>query len=736
MLRWWAESGGTSQGKRSAIHLYPELGDDVRSKNAERRSGVLEAWNTRPSVSWLLPIVVPSAGTALAVVFAIAAASLIAAARIPSPVTAADVDESIRPGDDFYRYANGNWLKTTSVPAGLASYDNRAVLTARTSQRARDLIREAAGSHPTTGSVAQKVGDYYASFMDEAGIEANGFKPIATDLRLIAAIANVDSLSSYLGGTLNTEFDGLTANADHVFGLWVNQGFEDSEHNFPHLLQGGLGMPDRDNYIDASPKMADVRVQYQAHIATILKLAGVADPESRAARILSLETRMAKAFAPDSDAADVFKQNNPWKRSEFSVKAPGMGWNAYFRAAGLAEQINFIVWQPSAVTGVSALVTSENIDAWKDYLTFHLIEHYRDALPKAVSAEYFAFYGKLLAGTQEPPERETEAISATNGALGQAVGQLYTARYFPPEAKAKAQAMAADLITAFRGRISNLTWMSPQTKAKALAKLAALTVGVGYPDRWIDYAKLQILPHDAVGNMRRVEAFNRSRNLAQLKEAPDPAEWRIDPQIPGAVIVFTPNSEFFSAALLQPPYFDSEGDAASNYGSAGAGMAHEISHSFDELGNIYDAHGRLGEWWTPADRARYQAASAKLVAQFAAYCPFSDLCVDGKQVLNENIADLAGLSVAHDAYILSLKGKPDLVIGGLTGEQRFFLSFAQRWRRIQPEPGLRRQIKTDSHAPGEYRSDTVRNLESWYGAFKVVPGDKLYLRPEHRVRIW
>jgi predicted metalloendopeptidase len=337
---------------------------------------------------------------------------------------------------------------------------------------------------------------------------------------------------------------------------------------------------------------------------------------------------------------------------------------------------------------------------------------------------------------QQAPERSHDAIAVTNAALGQAVGQLYTRRYFPPESKARAQAMVADLIAAYRARIPNLTWMSPQTKEKALAKLAALRIGVGYPDRWIDYSTLEVVRGDAFGNMRRAEAFNRTYNLEKLKRTVDPDEWRIDPQIVGAVILFSPNTETFSAGLLQPPYFDPQGDTASNYGSAGAGMAHEISHSFDELGNIYDAQGRLGNWWTPEDLVKYHEAAAKLAAQFNAYCPLSDLCVDGKQVLTENIADMAGLLTAHDAYVLSLKGKADVVINGLTGEQRFFLAFAQRWRKAQTEAALRRQIKSDTHSPGEYRSDTVRNVEAWYKAYDVRPADKLYLKPEDRVGIW
>lgn len=670
-------------------------------------------------------------------IFAFAVSLGTAAARVDQNASArdSDMDRDVRPGDDFYRYANGNWLRTATT-AGQPGSDTRAILVKKTNQRVRDLIQAADSSQSVRGSIAQKVGDYYASFIDEDRIEAKGLTPLADKLAMISAITNKTLLSAYLGTTLNSEVDGLTDNADHIFGVWVNQGFADSEHYVFHLLQGGLGMPDRDDYIDPSPKMAELRAQYKVHIAAILKLSGVADPEIKAERILGLEIRMARVHAPDSDAADVFKQNNPWKRSDFNAKAPGMDWDAYFKSAGVADQPEFIVWQPSAVTGTSALVGSENIDLWKDYLKFHLTEHYASVLPKAVAAEHFAFYGRLLSGTQQMPDRSDDAIRATNAALGQAVGQLYTQRYFPPEAKAKAQAMVGDLITAYRARISNLTWMSQPTKEKALAKLAALRIGVGYPDKWIDYSTLEVVRGDAFGNMRRAEAFNRSRNLAKLKQPADPDEWRIDPQIVGAVILFSPNTETFSAGILQPPYFDSQGDTASNYGSAGAGIAHEISHSFDELGNIYDAQGRIGNWWTAEDLANYRAAAAKMVAQFDSYCPLSDLCVNGKQVLGESIADLAGLLTAHDAYLLSLKGKADVVIGGLTGEQRFFLAFAQRWRKTQDEAALRRQIKTDSHAPGEYRSDTVRNVEAWYKAFGIVPGDKLYLKPEDRARIW
>src|SRR5579864_7042656 len=394
--------------------------------------------------------------TALVVVFALEVSLGTAAAPVDQNTSTQDMDRSVKPGDDFYRYANGGWLKTVAIPAGQPSYDTRAMLVEKTSQRVRDLIQDAAAAQSVRGSVEQKVGDYYASFMDEEGIRAKGLTPLADEMAMISVITNKASLSSYLGTTLNTEVDGLTANADHVFGVWVNQSFQDSQRCLFHLWQGGLRMPDREAYLDPSPKAAALRAQYQAHIAAILKLADVPDAESKAPRILSLEIRLAQAHAPDSDAADVFKQNNPWKRADFDAKAPGMDWKAYFESAGVDDQPEFVVWQPSAVAGTSALVASEEIAVWKDYLKFHLIEHYASVLPKAFAAQDFAFYGAIISGEQKMPDRSELGIAATNAALGQAVGQLYTQRYFPPGAKAKAQAMVADLITAYRARISNL----------------------------------------------------------------------------------------------------------------------------------------------------------------------------------------------------------------------------------------------------------------------------------------
>lgn len=652
-----------------------------------------------------------------------------AASAASAPPQLSAVDRAVRPGDDFYGFANNPWLAAAPAPSD-TPYGTGAGLIATTRARVLDLVQDAA-ARPGAPGVRQKVGDTYAALMDEAGIEAKGLAPLKADLAAIAAIHDRAGLSAHLGASLRADINGTTTRTEGLLGLWVWQGFNDADRYYPHLLQGGLGLDDRDDYLNPAPAAADLRRSYQDHIAKVLTLAGVADAPAQAARIMALETRIAMAHASAADTADVAKTNNPWTRADFAAKAPGMDWTAWFQAAGLDHQATFIVWQPGAMTGLSALVASQPLPVWKEYLRFRLLEHSVDALPKAFVAEHAAF-----AGAGAPPERPQRALDATSAALGEAVGRLYVERYFPPRAKAAAVAMVENLRGAYRVRIANAAWMSPATRVKALTKLNALQIGLGYPDHWTDYAPLVVTRDDAYGNARRIERFTYRLSLAKLNRPVDPAEWSIAPHLVGAVILFSPNGMNFGAGLLQPPYFDPDGDAAANYGSAGAGIAHEISHSFDELGAPYDDKGRLVSWQTPQDAARYKAAYGKLVAQFNAYCPHADLCVNGDLTHGENIADLTGLMVAHDAYLASLKGAPDVVKGGLTGEQRFFLAFAQRWRRQQNEAALRRQIAGDIHAPGAYRSDTVRNLDAWYQAFGVAPGDRLYLSPEARARVW
>jgi putative endopeptidase len=634
---------------------------------------------------------------------------------------AASATPPVRAGDDFGAYANGAWLRTTALPPGQSSYGPTAMLIARNAERVQQLLQAAATT--PHGSLEQKVGDFYASAADRQAIEAKGITPLASDLAAIDAIADRRGLSAELGRTLRLD-DGTNTTTGGIFGVWVHQGFTEADHYLPHLVQGGLGLAP-DDYTNAAK--ADLRAGYRAHVAHVLSLAGHANAEAEAGEVLALETAIAATHASRADTDDPIKTNNLWQRTDFAGRAPGMDWDAYFDAAGLGHQADFLVWQPSAVKGTSALAASQPIATWKAYLTFHLLDHYSSALPAA-----FARFGDT-----PPADPQKQAMAITNGALGEAVGRLYVERYFPPSAKAAAESMAANLRTAFKTRIAKLPWMSPQTRVKALAKLAALDIGLGYPDHWTDYSTLRIVRGDALGNQQRAEQFAYAQALAKLRRPVDPGEWSIvQAHQVGALINFSPNAIQFSAGILQPPYFDPSGDAASNYGSAGAGMAHEISHSFDLLGNLYDARGRLGKWWTADDLAGYQTAIAPLAAQYAAYCPRPGLCLDGKRLLGEDVADLAGLRVAYDAYHLALRGRTDGIIDGLTGDQRFFLAFAHRWQLQQTEDALRKQVANDIHAPGPFRAGTVRNLDAWYAAFGVKRGDRLYLEPADRVGVW
>ncbi len=643
--------------------------------------------------------------------------AIAAIAAIAAPALAQDIDPRIRPGDDFYGYANARWLKAGPLPEGVSSFGTTAALIATNAARVHDLIAEAAAA-PRSG-LSQKIGDYYASLNDTGAIEAKGLAPLAGDIVAIAAIKDRQGLSVSLGHYLYLD-DGTNSHTEGLLGIWVHQGFHDPDHYVPHVMQGGLGLYDRDAYLE--PARAAERDAYRTQIATVLKQAGFDGAEGRADRVLALETDIAKAQVSTADTADVFKTDNMWTRGNFDAKAPGIDWTAFFGAARLGTQKTFVVWQPAAVSGISALVAGQALETWRDYLAFHLIRHYAVALPRAFGGQQ--------------ADRRMQAIAATTDGLGEAIGHVYSDRYFPAKSKIAAEAMVVNIRTAFRTHIAAAAWMSPQTRMRALAKLEALKIGVGHTDTWVDYAPLTVVRGDALGNVRRAEAFAYDRSLAKLNARVDPAEWALLPQTAGAILNFSPNAMQFSAGLLQPPYFDPEGDVASNYGSAGAGLAHEVSHSFDELGNIYDAHGNIGQWWGADDAARYQAMAAPLTAQLNTYCPQADVCVKGQRVTAESLADRVGLQVAHDAYLLSLNGKPDVVKNGLSGEQRFFIAFAERWRKRQTDAALRQQVATDTHLPPEYRADAVRNLAAWYAAFDIKPRDKLYLKPEDRVRLW
>ena len=656
----------------------------------------------------------------------------------PSAIDRTGMDPSVAPGNDFYGYANGGWIKSHEIPPDRASYGTGAMLQELTSKRTAALIAEAAKDAPA-GSDARKVGDFYASYLDQAAITGKGLAPLAPALERIAAIGDAHALATALGHTLRADVDVLNAtnyDTDNLFGLWVAQDLDDPSRYAAFLLQGGLGLPDRDYYLDAAPRMAEIRDKYRAHIAAMLGLAGIADADAKAARIFDLEHKIADAHVPRVDTENVEKGNNHWTRAELATRAPGLDWPAFLAAAQLDRQPGFVVWQPSALIGLAALVADQPLATWKDYLTYHAIARSSDVLPRPFDDETFAFYGKQLTGTPEPRDRWKRAIDATSGALGEAVGKLYVARYFPPLEKARAEAMVRNELAAFARRIDQLTWMAPATKAQAKAKLAALKVGVGYPDKWRDYTKLEIVRGDAFGNQQRAQMFDYHRNLAKLGAPVDRDEWVMVPQLVNAVNLPAMNALNFPAAILQPPYFDPDRPIVMDYGATGSVVGHEISHSFDDTGALFDATGRLHNWWTPDDFAHFKASSAQLIKQYDGYHPFPDLAVNGTLTVSENIADVAGLAAAYDAYRISLGGKEAPTIQGVTGDQQFFLSFAQSWRRKARERAIRRQVLTDGHAPAEYRGNTVRNLDAWYAAFAVKPGDALYLAPTERVRIW
>jgi putative endopeptidase len=654
-------------------------------------------------------------------------------------IAVANIDRSVKPGDDFYQYANGEWIKRTEIPADRAGVGVFSALSDLSNKRTAGLIEEIAKSNPPAGSATRKVADLYNSYMNEDAIEQKGLSPLRPHLEAVAAIRDRRELSRALGESLRADVDALNNTNFHtanLFGLWVAPGFNNSEHYAAYLLQGGLQLPDREYYLSDSEHMRHLRTQYQAHVSAILKLAGFSDTDARAAHILELEHAIAQTHRSLADNEDIHKANNTWTQADFSAKAPGLDWAEYFRGAGISPQESFIVWQPEAFTGESALVASAPLETWKDWLAFHLIEAYAGVLPKALTEERFAFFGKELSGTSQQRPRWQRGVFVVNGLLGDTVGQIYAQRYFSPEAKAQAQAMVANLIAAFRKRIEALAWMDRATKAEAQAKLSTLYVGIGYPETWHDYSSFEVKPDDIFGNLWRGNLADYRREVARLGKPVDRKEWSMTPQTVNAVNLPLQNALNFPAAILQPPFFDPLAPAAVNYGAIGSVIGHEISHTFDTEGSTFDSKGRVRNWWTPADLAHFEAATAQLAAQYDTYKPFPDLSVNGKQTLAENIADVAGISAAYDGYRASLEGKEAPEQDGFSGDQQFFIAFGQNWGSKTREAAQRQQVLTDPHAPAQYRAATARNIDAWYAAFNVQPGEKLYLASPDRVRIW
>jgi putative endopeptidase len=663
------------------------------------------------------------------------------AQQSPAPEThgivVANLDRSVKPGDDFYRFANGGWIKRSEIPADRAAIDVFTRLGDLSNKRTHDLIEEIAKSNAAPGSGERKVADLFNSYMNESAIEAKGMAPLKPHLDAIAAIHDKKDLAHALGETLRADVDALNNtnyHTENIFGLWVAPGFHDSDHYLPYLMQGGLQLPDREYYLGESEHMKSVRAKYETHVAAMMKLAGFSDPETRARQIIELEHSIAQTHRTLAENEDIHKADNIWKRADFPAKAPGLDWEEYFRGAGLNQVESFDVWQPEAFTGEAALVQSTSLETWKDWLAFHLIEQYSGVLPKAFNDERFSFMGKVLSGAQQQRPRWQRGVFVVDGLLGDVVGQDYARKYFPPQAKAEAQAMVANLITAFHKRIDALQWMNASTKAEAQAKLSTLYVGIGYPETWHDYSNFEVKPDDAFGNIWRGNLSDYQRQVARLGKPVDKKEWSMTPQTVNAVNLPLQNALNFPAAILQPPFYDPQAPAAVNYGAIGTVIGHEISHTFDTLGSTFDSKGRLRNWWTPEDLKHFEAATQRLADQYDTYKPFPDLAINGKQTLSENIADVAGISAAYDGYKASHQvAPPD---AGFSSDQQFFIAFGQNWGEKTREAALRQQVMTDPHSPGEYRADTVRNIDAWYAAFDVKPGEKLYLSPQDRVRIW
>ena len=633
-------------------------------------------------------------------------------------------DASVHPGDDFDGYANGAWLEATTVPSGKPRWSVRNDISELTRQQLDALVDAAAGAAP--GTDARKVADF-RSALSNTSIESQGLGPLRPLFAVIDAVWDKAGLVHLLGSSLRADVDPLnvgTYDSAHLLGVSVAPGSHGEATNVVFLLQGGLGLGSREAYLGDTPDQRALRGDYLRYIAHMLELAGFERATERADGVMRLETAIARTHATAGISADERNADNLWTREDFVRQAPGMDWSGFFAAAGLAKQQSFVAWQPSAIQGAGELVGSQPLATWLDYLRFRAIDEHAAVLPRAFADPYFAIHGSA--------RRDADA---TQQVMSAPIGRMYTERYFPPAQKARLRAIVDNVVTAFRARVERVTWLSPPSKAMAQAKLKALYFGVGYPEKWPNYSSLIVSPVDAVGNLQRVAAWNLREALSRVGRPADHTEWWLPPQTVGAVLLFHQNAYNFPAGLLQPPKYDPAASDAMNYGAIGAIVGHEASHFVDTLGADYDAAGRKSPWWSAADVAGYQAVTAPLVQQFSDYAPLPGLHLDGKHTLVENVADLAGLVAAFDAYRRSLGSKVKDREFLRQQDREFFIGFARAWRTKYSDEGLRAQISND-HAPERYRIATVRNLDAWYEAFDVRPGHALYLEPKARVRIW
>jgi putative endopeptidase len=639
------------------------------------------------------------------------------------------VDTSIKPGDDFFAYANGAWLKATVIPAGKDRWSVRDDINTATRRQIDTILDDARTARP--GSLARKIADFRAAFLNQSIIEKKGIAPLKPRLSRIDRVGDTLALTRLLGSTMRADVDPLNLGvyaSSSILGLSVEHSIHGETTYGAFLVQGGLGLGDRDAYLSDEPRAVERRSRYRTTIARMLTLAGFDHADQRAEAVLALETAIAETHAT-SEASSVDRNaDNQWSRADFAREAPGIDWGAFFEAAGLGKQPVIVAWQPSAVKGVAALIASRPLESWKDYLRFHVIDESADVLPRA--------FAEAAAGMRgDARTREQRAMAITQSAMAGAIGKLYAARTFSPAQKARVRRIIGNVATAFRAHVAQAAWLSPASRKTALAKLDRLYVGIGYPERWEKWSDLRIDAGDAFGNLQRIADRDRRHALARLAKPYDPHEWVLMPQTVGAVLIFQQNAYEFAAALLQPPKYDAAASDAATYGAIGAIIGHDMSHFVDVLGADYEPDGRMRRWWTAEDMANFEAAAEPIVRQFSEYQPFPDVHVNGRLTQTENVADLAGLTAAFEAYRRSLGAKAadkDLV---RREDREFFIAFAQAFGAKLNEKAMRAQLATD-HAPEMYRMDTVRNIDAWYDAFDVVPGQRLYLEPKARVRIW
>ncbi|CAN5887876.1 M13 family peptidase [soil metagenome] len=641
-------------------------------------------------------------------------------------------DPSVKAQDDFYRHVNGKWLKTADIPADKSSAGAFMDLREATIPRLHAITEALAKQHAKTGTDAQKIADLYASFMDTANIETLGLKPLKSDFAKVDALTDKKQIPAFIA-YLNLVSVGAP------FDIAVHQDNKDSTKYVLDVGQSGLGMPDRDYYLNNDDvKLKDTRVKYLAHIEKMLALAGDTNATKNAADILALETELAKVQWTKVELRDPIKAYNKLELSKLDALTPGFDWTSYLSNLGVQGKLDsLMVSQPSYLTGFNKVLQDASLDTWKAYFKWHLLSSTANQLPKAFDEENFAFYGTTLSGTPNQEVRWKRGVRLADAGLGESLGKMYVAKHFPAQSKVKMEKLVSNLLLAYKQSIDTLDWMSPETKKEAQAKLATFMPKIGYPSKWRDYSKLSISKGDTVGNLRNSRMFASQVELNKLGKPIDREEWGMTPQTVNAYYNPEMNEIVFPAAILQAPFFDAKADDAVNYGGIGAVIGHEISHGFDDQGAQYDGLGNLRDWWTKEDHEKFAVKTAALVKQYGAFSPIPGYFVNGELTLGENIADNSGLAIAYKAYKLSLGGKPAPVIKGLTGDQRFFMGFAQVWRSKMRDATMIVRLKTDPHSPGEIRANgTLRNMPGFYESYGVKEGDKMYLAPKDRVSIW